>query len=200
MEKRRRKKVISITVNFLLIISTVLCFAVIFQAATSSKVSVFGFRFFYVTTESMAPTIPAGSLTAVKKSGAYEAGDVITFTSRDSAIYGSANTHRIIGVQNEDGATEYITQGDANSFADALPVPEGDVIGKVVWHTGKMAIIGKLIALLGTRFGFVVIILLPLLLITAACVRDFSREYKKELKRMAEEIRQAEEDKTQTKR
>lgn len=184
----------STAVTFLLIFSTVLCFIVIFKAAISKEVSFFGYRLFYVTTGSMEPTVPVGAVILVHESREpYQIGDIITFYSKDRAIYGRPNTHRVVGIQKENGQVFYNTRGDANSSPDIEPISSDDVIGRLVWQTGAVPFVGNLIAFLGTRFGFVLLILLPLLLITVGCIKDFTREYKKELGRAAKNPAEREE-------
>jgi len=188
-----KKKTASTVVTFILIISTLLCFFVIFKVAISKDISIFGYRIFYITTGSMEPTLPVGSAILVHEAPeSYEIGDIITFFSKDNTIYDRPNTHRIVGIQSENGQTFYTTRGDANSSPDMKPVLSKNVIGRVVWQTGAISVVGYLIAFLGTRFGFVLIILLPLLLITVGCIKDFTREYKKEMRRVAEGLNQAE--------
>jgi signal peptidase I len=185
-----KKKSLSIVVTVLLILSTILCFFIIIQAALNQSVSLFGYHFFYVTTGSMEPNIPVGSVVVTHRSKEqYEKGDVITFTSRDSAIYGRPNTHRIVGIEQSGAEVSYITRGDANSSPDNNPVPASDVIGKVILSFTAAPIRG-LFSVLETKFGFVLLILVPLMLITVGCIKDFSHEYKEQLKSMEKELRQ----------
>ncbi|NCB52316.1 MAG: signal peptidase I [Clostridia bacterium] len=202
MKKRSNKKRFASTVvTSLLIISTLLCFFIVFKVAISKDTSIFGYRLFYITTGSMEPTLPVGSAILVHKAPeSYEIGDIITFFSKDETIYDRPNTHRIVGIQSESGQIFYTTRGDANASPDMEPVLGEDVIGRVVWQTGTIPLAGNLLAFLATKFGFVLIILLPLLLITVGCIKDFTREYKKELRRIAEEMNQAEREEKSDKR
>jgi signal peptidase len=189
--KKKHKKTVSVIITVLLIFSTLICFFIIIQSAIKREVSLFGCRFYYVTTGSMDPTIPPGSIIIVRKpEAAYKTGDIISYVSRDKSIYGKVNTHRIVEIIQDDGQSSYITKGDANSAADELAVPLSDVIGRVIWSSGYIPVIGWLLDFLGTRLGFLMIILLPVLLITAASIRDFTKEYKNELNRVKEEMYQ----------
>jgi signal peptidase len=174
---KKQRRPISIIVTLLLILSTLLCFVIIFQSVTKKDASFFGYRFFYVTTGSMEPTIPPGSIILVHSSDeALKVGDIISFTSRDKAIYGKVNTHRIVGLSNKDGQLSFITKGDANNTADPVQVACSDVIGRVVWTSGYIPLLGWILEFIGTRLGFVFVILLPILFITAASIREFSKE------------------------
>ncbi len=189
VEKRYGKKTFSVIITVLLLLCTALCFIVAVQAAVKKEVSIFGYRFYYVTTGSMEPTIPVGAVIAVHKPGRmYKTGDIISFKSKDSSIYGRVNTHRIIGIQDSGGEARYITKGDANSTADEMPVNEADIIGEVVWSSGYIPAVYAVIEFLGTRFGFVLCVLLPVLLITACSIKDFSREYRSEMRRIRAEV------------
>lgn len=179
-----------------MIISTALSFVLILQATITQEVSIFGYRIFYISTGSMEPTIPTGSLIVVKKEKQpYSIGDVITFYSKERAIYGYPNTHRVIAVQVEGGEPIYMTKGDANLSADEQLVNSTDIIGRMVLQLGTMKGLGSVIAFAGTRWGFLLMILCPLLLITISCMRDFVKEYNKEIRRIAEKIEEQEQGK-----
>jgi signal peptidase len=189
-EISRKKKTVSAAVTVFLLLCTLLCFYAVVQALVKKEVSFFGLRFYYVTTGSMEPAIPPGAVIAVKEGeGPYGIGDIISFVSKDGSIYGRVNTHRIVGVLNSGGKLSYITRGDANNADDAEPVGQADIIGRVVWNSGRIPVLHGLIDFLGTRFGFVLLILLPVLLITTTSVKDFAREYRNEMQRVREELR-----------
>lgn len=180
------KSAVSRGLTLLLVVTTAMCFVLVVKTAISDDVSLFGYRLYYVSTGSMEPTIPTGSLVVVKQADAYEIGDVITYISRDDAIYGCANTHRIIGIAQGADGTQYQTQGDANGVPDALLVPEADVIGKVAVQLGIFKWVGYIVFFMGTRWGFLLLIICPLLYVTVSSMRDFIAAYKAEIKRMAQ--------------
>lgn len=189
------KKVISILVTCLLVISTTLCAVVAIKTATGHEPTILGHRCFYLVSGSMEPTIPTGAAVIVRENpaGTYEVGDVITFRSAESAIYGKPNTHRIVQVIAEGGEYCYITKGDANNTVDSATVRQQQIYGKVIWNTGSMLWVGTLLGLLTTPMGFLTVIVLPLLAITVVLMRDFTKEYKKALECAAREAVQAEE-------
>jgi signal peptidase I len=81
----------------------------------------------YVTTPSMAPTIPPGSLLFIDKEPVYHVGDVIEFRAN-----GLQFAHRIIRIN---AAGDIGTKGDNPANAPDVflpPVTSADVIGKVV--------------------------------------------------------------------
>ncbi|WIE64111.1 signal peptidase I [Curtobacterium sp. MCLR17_036] len=87
-----------------------------------------------VLTESMEPTLPAGTLLVVRPTPPDDiaAGDVVTY----QAVSGEQVlvSHRVVAVaRSSDGASTFTTKGDANAEADA-PVSSAQVRG-VVWYS-----------------------------------------------------------------
>lgn len=185
MKKSQQKnKLFDRLVTVLLVVITMACFGVVLQTALTGDVTLFGHRIFYVTTGSMEPTIPVGSLLWVDvETQDYQVGDVITFTSKDSAIYGLPNTHRIVEVLDEG----YRTQGDANSAPDLQIVASQDIIGEMDGQVTMLSSIGPLISFASTKWGFLLLILCPLLLATLACMREFLKVYQEEVRKAAQE-------------
>ncbi len=190
------KKIASVFVTVILCISIALCCITIVKSALGMDKSIFGMRVFYLVSGSMEPTIPTGSAVLVRKCNSYKMDDVITFSSTDSRIYGYANTHRIVGINEENGQREYITKGDANPVADSTTVKENAIYGKVLCHTGRARWLGTLIGMLTTPLGFIAVIVVPVMAIIAVVMRNFTKEYKKaiaeEAKKNAESPAQAE--------
>jgi len=123
-----------------------------------------------VLSGSMSPTIKTGSIVAVKPALSYKIGDVITFKvgKREREIV----THRIIG-QTEQG---FIVQGDANNAADINPVKEEQILGKVfltVPYAGYIANFAH------SKFGLVLLILVPALLIIGCEIKKIIKEISK---------------------
>jgi signal peptidase I len=86
-----------------------------------------GFKYFVMDSDSMAPSIPSGSIVVVKQKAEYEIGEVISFYAKvlkEEKIV----AHRITAL----GGNTYITAGDQNEAADAVPVIPSLIIGKVV--------------------------------------------------------------------
>jgi len=123
-----------------------------------------------VLSGSMSPTIKTGSIVVVKPVSSYNIGDVITFKKGQ----GEKNilTHRIIG-QTEQG---FITQGDANNVADANPVKKEQILGKVVFN---IPFAGYIANFARSKFGFILLILIPALLIIGDEARKIFQEVQK---------------------
>jgi len=145
---------ISKTVTFLCII------LIIYAVVTGKEHSVFGYRFFIVTTGSMQGTIDTGDLIVTKEpaKGQLKPGDIISFVSSDPDIYGEVNTHRIVAV--EDGY--YYTKGDASHEADPVPARFEDILGVVLY---KSAPAGQIISWLERPLNMFLFVILPTILI-----------------------------------
>jgi signal peptidase I len=88
-----------------------------------------------VLTGSMSPTYDPGSVVVVRPTPTEDlrVGDAITFQERSGDP--TVVTHRIVSVVFAgDGTRRFVTQGDANGAADAEPVREIQVRGKV-WYS-----------------------------------------------------------------
>ncbi|MFH1990533.1 MAG: signal peptidase I [Patescibacteria group bacterium] len=130
-----------------------------------------------VLSGSMSPAIKTGSVVAVKPAHStgsgqadYKIGDIITFKKGE----GEKNilTHRIIG-QTEQG---FITQGDANNVADANLVKEEAILGKVVLTVPYAAYAANSAR---SKFGILLLILIPALLIIGGEARKIFQEVQK---------------------
>lgn len=159
-EERKKKSPISIIFNiiFYLFIIAVLVLAVcnIMGAKEGEHPSIFGYSTYYIMTGSMEPNINPGSLVVVKNGvdQSIKAGDVITFRG----ITGETiTTHRVNKVI--DNGTEFITKGDANKITDPVPVKEGQIIGKVVFH---IPYLGKVSQFIQKNLIAVIIVILAL--------------------------------------
>ena len=90
-------------------------------------------------------------------------GDIITFYSEDPNFFGLAVTHRIIKVL-DDGAF-FVTQGDANSDPDAVPVPSGNILGRYIFRIPKL---GYVVEFFFTPLGYVIMVLVPFAFFTVS--------------------------------
>lgn len=181
------KRVVAGLSTAILVVCTLLCFVVVIRTALNQDASLFGYRLFYVVSGSMEPTLPVNSLLIVKARDSYEVGEIITFYAKDAAISGHPNTHRIIAKDAQSGGVRYVTQGDANPGPDPDTVTHAEIIGKVCFHLETTGVVGTVIGFAGTRLGFFLMVLTPILLIAVACMRDFKRAFQEELERAAKQ-------------
>lgn len=133
-----------------------------------------GWHFVVVAGGSMEPTVRLGSLAVMQDVDAttIKAGDVIEF--EDPAQPGRIVTHRVTRVS-DDGKL-LTTKGDANGVEDVAPVPLGAVKARYMFSVPAA---GRLIRWMGTRSGYISVILVPGLGIIALEVWSIGRELRK---------------------
>lgn len=156
-------KVVNIISVLLIVVSLGILLTVVMTGRNKAP-NVLGFSMFRVVTGSMEPTIQVNSLIIVKRAAAAElqAGDVISFYSRDPSLLGQINTHRVLEIEEENGKYLIQTKGDANNIADKYPVHGEDVIGKVIFCS---LLFGKIVSLLSNPLIFIPLIIVPLMIL-----------------------------------
>jgi len=144
---------------------------------TAYFIAVFGFHYqlplpfslYLVQSGSMEPAINTGDVVVVKEQPNYQEREVITFYDSDHRVV----THRILKIQSDGKETVFVTKGDANESADTNPVPQSQVIGKLVMVLPKM---GFMVSFAKTRYGALLLIIVPAVII----IYDEFRQMKKE--------------------
>ena len=101
--------------------------------------------------------IKIGDLIFVKKVDAdsLKVGDIIAFMEGDYAV-----THRITGVNNDNGTKSFTTKGDANNTEDTSPVTSNNILGK---YDSRISKLGNFVIFLQTVPGIVLFVGVPLL-------------------------------------
>ena len=83
-----------------------------------------GTSYAIIVGNSMEPKLQRGDLALVRERSVYRAGDVVLYDSRE---LGSKVLHRIVRVENG----RFVLKGDNNSFLDAEPVAEEQIVGSL---------------------------------------------------------------------
>ncbi|MFC7142568.1 signal peptidase I [Halosimplex aquaticum] len=127
---------------------------------------------YVVRSDSMSPSIEAGSVVYVSSVPAAEisTGDVITF--RNGAAGDQRVTHRVVGVVEEGGERRFRTKGDANDQADPELVPSQAVIGRVGFH---VPLLGYAITFAQTDLGLALLVIVPAVLLAVTELWDLAR-------------------------
>lgn len=131
-----------------------------------------------VTTQSMGDTIPPGTYILVKRvdPNEIEKGDVIVFSSRDPAIYGRLNTHRVVAVGSENGERAFTTQGDnavTNPNPDSYKVFDADVRGIYVRNLDALTSVAGVVL---SPLGLVLVIFIPATVIMTMSIVDIIKQ------------------------
>ena len=111
------------------LIGTLLVIAVIVTSVPLAVPTLMGYEIYNVTSGSMEPTLPVGSVIYVKPTQAelVQPGDIIAFYV-DAVVV----THRV--VENRFVEGEFVTKGDANEMADFSNARYRDLVGVVKYH------------------------------------------------------------------
>ena len=141
------------------------------------------FNAYVVLSGSMLPTIKVKDIVVTKKIAeeSLKVGDIITFISPDTRFGGISVTHRIIDkiYDEQAGIYKYKTQGDANNVSDAVPVPNENILGKVILKVPKL---GYLQDILASKGGLIILVLIP-------CLSILSYDIMKLFKRMGQKTK-----------
>ncbi len=196
MWKTRFKKIAGGILTGFIAVQMCLCIVLMLRSASGQDTHVFGYRFYYIVSPSMEPTIPVRSQIVVKKTDVKKLreGDIITFASKDPAIAGYPNTHRIEQIiTDEQGSMAFVTKGDNNPTVDDYLVYPSEIYGKVVVIAPLWKGIIQFYSFAATPIGFAVVIVMPLLLVLGAFLRSFTKELN-QLRELSEQTEKEEQD------
>jgi signal peptidase I len=147
IRQRKNKKIISLIgdIFFSIIVFALVYFIVVVGLSRESNdvPFFFGYSVQYVETESMVPTLPAGSVLLTRKvsspsdikvgyKGSGSEGDIITFYYTDSQYSNILVTHRAVETFEKNGIQYYVTKGDNNTYKDPNAVPFSRIVSVLV--------------------------------------------------------------------
>ena len=153
----------------------------------SNDRALFGYKMYIVRSDSMSATdFKAGDLILVRSvdPATLQEGDIIAYTSQDTASFGETVTHKIRSLTTDaDGQPAFITYGTTTDTDDEMPVTYPYVLGK---YEKCLSGVGNFFQFLKTTPGYILCIFLPFFLLILMeginCVRLFKR-YKSEEQR-----------------
>jgi signal peptidase len=140
-------------------------------AAMFATMWVLGWRFQPVTTSSMAPLYPAGTLVAVEPIDASLVSPGMVIVFRDTAGPDRLVAHRVVR-RLPGEPPSWQTQGDANRTVDPWPVSASDVRGRVRWGVPSL---GTAVSALTGWQGAVILVGGPLALLAIAEAASYRR-------------------------
>jgi len=151
-------------VAIVVIVGAFLIYYVISSALLkNSEKSIPKITLYTIVSPSMEPVIKVFDVIIVSRIddvSLIEVGDVITFISTSSMSKDMRVTHRVLDIGEEDGRLVFTTKGDNNPTADSDTAKAENVIGKTIM---KIPQIGRIQRLLSTKFGWLVVVLIPAL-------------------------------------
>lgn len=162
----KAKKLITVIISVLLWIVIIIAALFAFTTLATKDVNkisrIAGYTPLTVQTDSMLPTFASGDMIIIHSCdpATLQVGDIITFHTIIQNQY-VLNTHRIASIEDHNGLHSYITKGDNNQIEDSHVISDGDIVG--IYKT-TIPGAGKLIDLLSSSTGFLLVIVLPMLL------------------------------------
>lgn len=167
--------------------------------------NLFGYKAFIVLSDSMSKTdFNAGDLVLVKEvdPATLKAGDIIAYTSQNSANYGETVTHKIRRLTTDaNGEPGFVTYGTTTDTDDETIVTYPYVLGKYKKHIPK---VGTFFQFLKTTPGYIVCILIPFLLLILSegirCIRLFKNYKAEQQAELRAEREKIEEERAETQR
>ncbi|MBT9147363.1 MAG: Signal peptidase I W [Syntrophomonadaceae bacterium] len=150
---------------FTLALIFVLVFFLLQSRLAGGVPAVAGYQIYIVLSGSMSPAFETGSIVLVRplEASAIRPGEIITY--RDPENQEMIVTHRVIAVNTAAGSENpesFTTRGDANDAKDLLPVPAGNLLGRVSY---TVPYLGFLFSFINTQDGILLFIIIPALLI-----------------------------------
>lgn len=177
--------------NVILVLSVVICLIITVITLAKGYVSICGFSMFRVVTGSMEPTVPVGAAVLCRSESIdnIELNDIVCFRSRESDHYGVIVTHRVVAIQNdENGEIMLETRGDANFVSDSYYVNETNLIGIVIWYSGKESVITNMLSFVTGKTGFFACIVFPVLLVAGLALRSAVKNLRRDINLALDEL------------
>lgn len=130
------------------------------------------FSIYTIVSPSMVPTINVRDIIVNKTINdpkVINIGDIITFKSTGVLSNGLTVTHRVqdININESTQEYEYTTKGDNNLIKDDSPATYSNLVGKVILRFPGL---GNLQAFVASKFGWLIVVIVPALYILIADV------------------------------
>ncbi len=174
------KKVLGKIVGVLMVVGIVLeviliAFILVMRLSDETP-SLFGYNIFVVSTGSMEPELGVGDVIVCRSydGGELNKGDVVTYLGKEGEMRGKLITHKIVSVSGEGEDRVIVTQGVANPVADPAIAPS-DVKAVFVYRT---VLIGPIYKVITNIWGFIFLIVLPILAVIASEIVNLVKEWK----------------------
>jgi signal peptidase I len=132
-----------------------------------------GRKFFIISSESMSPLIPKGSIVVTKPVKSFEIGKIIVFRNpTDTNLF---IMHRLVGFEYEGSVKYLITKGDKNVDNDPWLLDESNVSGEIVFSA---PLLGSFIDILRKPLGLILLILVPSGYVIFSEIEKIGNEFK----------------------
>ena len=133
-----------------------------------------GWRVDGLRSGSMAPVLNTGDMVVTRPvaAEAVKVGDIIIFHSVDA---NNMISHRVVSIE-INSPLSFRTKGDANENPDPFVVPAGNLVGEIAFHA---PLLGYAVLGLQTPMGLMASLVIPGVVIIAACLKSVRDELAK---------------------
>lgn len=159
-----KSKIFNILETVLLILSCLVCVFVLAQKFIFKSNGILGYSVYVIVTDSMSPDLEVGDIIIDKKvdSSTIKVNDIITYIGMESDYKDKIITHKVKNIIEEDGKLIFYTKGTVNNTVDPA-VYEEQIYGKLIYKFKIVSFISKIVR---SKYGFVFIIFIPLVLLS----------------------------------
>jgi len=170
------KKIGGVLSGALIAIELVAVIFIVFMRIGGDVPTIFGHNLYVIVSPSMEPEICVGDIIISKeyKGEMLEKDQVITYRGREGDLAGKIITHKVVNVS-QDGET-IVTRGVANGSDDPA-IGKSDVMSVMVYKT---FLIGKIYSVISTVWGFILLVLTPMLALIVSEVVNLLKDIKAE--------------------
>lgn len=169
--KEKSKSIIKILMTalriFIMILLAAFILVVCLQRFSDNKISFLKYRMFTVVSQSMTPKYDIGDVLISKEvdPSKVKEGDVISYLGTYGDFANKVITHRVVGIQkNAEGKYFFRAKGDANIVEDPI-ISQDNLYGVVVYKSFILSLVYRIV---GTKIGFYLFIILPVLFIVGS--------------------------------
>lgn len=197
---KKGKKILKLLLNIIRVMIYIaialFILVVCMQRFSNNKISFFNYRMFTVVSQSMTPKYDIGDVLISKQvdPSKVKEGDVVSYLGGIGDFDGKVITHRVVNVEKrDDGKYYYRTKGDANIVEDPI-VSEDQLYGVVIYKSSILSLVYRIV---GTKVGFFLFIIIPIMFIIGSEMVTSLLEKEEERR---QQLKESKEEKTKDKK
>ncbi|MDD2377682.1 MAG: signal peptidase I [Bacilli bacterium] len=174
--KNKLKKVFSTVQTVIIIVLSIFVVSTLIQKLFPNNPSIFGFRTYSISSNSMKPDLSIGNIILVKEIDPHKIkiGDIITYEGMNGELIGKRITHKVEGISQEKDRVVFYTKGTNNTTTDPV-VYENQVYGKMIYKFKFFSLVSMIMR---NTYGFILLVVIPLGMIYISEVKDLIKEIK----------------------
>lgn len=155
------KKIFSVFCVFFFIFSALITIITIANSNSNKPLGIGDYYVFVVGSDSMTGTLEVNDIFLAKKGNDnLYIGQIVTYISKKGIMKGKLITHRIVDIEIEEEEYIYYCRGDKDGASTDTAIKQEDIIATYVT---KVPVLSFIYRILTNPFGFVCLIILPIL-------------------------------------